>query len=126
EADVERRPVPLDQVLLEMQRLDLGVGDDHLDVGDAVRQLRDRRARVGARLEVAANAWAELLRLADVQDLPALVSEEVDTRLRGKRLELVFEVRHCGSKGSLRPGEEGPGRRGNRGSRPGRRDRRRG
>ena len=38
EADVERRAVALDQVLLEVQRLDLGVGDDHLDVGDALRQ----------------------------------------------------------------------------------------
>ena len=41
--DVERRPVALDQVLLEVERLDLGAGDDHLDVGDARRQLPDLR-----------------------------------------------------------------------------------
>ena len=33
---VERRPVPLDEVLLEVERLDLAAGDDHLDVGDAL------------------------------------------------------------------------------------------
>jgi hypothetical protein len=49
-------PVALDQVLLEVERLDLCVGDDHLDVGDALRELRDRRAPAGARLEVAAHA----------------------------------------------------------------------
>ena len=43
---VERRPVPLDEVLLEVQRLDLAAGHDHLDVGDALGQLPDlRRAR---------------------------------------------------------------------------------
>ena len=46
--DVERRPVALDEVLLEVQRLDLGAGDDHLDVGDARDELRDR-ARLSPR-----------------------------------------------------------------------------
>ena len=36
---VERRPVALDEVLLEVQRLDLGAGDDRLDLVDALRQL---------------------------------------------------------------------------------------
>ena len=44
--DVERRPVALDEVLLEVQRLDLVAGDDHLDVGDALGQLRLDRARL--------------------------------------------------------------------------------
>jgi hypothetical protein len=39
-----RRTVPLDEVLLQVQRLDLGVGDDHLDVRDAVGEPLDRRA----------------------------------------------------------------------------------
>ncbi len=38
EADVERRPVALDQVLLEVERLHLGRGDDHLDLLDALDQ----------------------------------------------------------------------------------------
>ena len=48
ETDVERRPVALDEVLLEVERLDLGAGDDHLEVGDAADEARDRRARVAA------------------------------------------------------------------------------
>src|SRR5439155_24847749 len=32
--DVERRPVPLDEILLEVERLDLVLGDDDLDVLD--------------------------------------------------------------------------------------------
>ena len=43
QAHVERRPVPLHEVLLEVERLDLGARDDHLDVVDALRQLRHRR-----------------------------------------------------------------------------------
>ena len=35
--DVERRPVALDEVLLEVERLDLGVGHDHLEVGRPAR-----------------------------------------------------------------------------------------
>ena len=38
---VERRPVALDEVLLEVERLDLGAGDDRLDVGDPVDELVD-------------------------------------------------------------------------------------
>ena len=34
---VERRPVPLDEVLLQVERLDLVLGDDHVDVRDPLR-----------------------------------------------------------------------------------------
>src|SRR2546422_10477530 len=37
QADVERRAVALDEILLEVQGLDLGVGDDHLDIGNPLR-----------------------------------------------------------------------------------------
>ena len=48
QAHVERRPVALDEVLLEVERLDLGAGDDHLDVRDPARQvLRSARGRPG-------------------------------------------------------------------------------
>ena len=40
---VERRPVALDEVLLEVQRLDLGRGHDHLEVGDARRRAAGSR-----------------------------------------------------------------------------------
>jgi hypothetical protein len=90
-ADVERRPVALDEVLLEVEGLDLGVRDDHLDVGDAPRQLRHRRARVGGRLEVAPDAGTKRLRLPDVQHVAPFVPEQVDAGLRRERLQLVLE-----------------------------------
>ena len=39
EPDVERRTMPLDEVLLEVERLGLGARHDHLHVGDAVHEL---------------------------------------------------------------------------------------
>src|SRR5207245_1582443 len=66
--DVERRPVPLDEVLLEVERLDLAARHDDLDVLHARRQLRDLRAPVARSLEVRAHARAQRLRLADVED----------------------------------------------------------
>ena len=41
---VERRPVALDEVLLEMQRLDLGAGDDRLDRRPSARRAGRSRA----------------------------------------------------------------------------------
>jgi hypothetical protein len=38
QADVERRAVPLDEVLLDVEGLRLVAGDDHLDVGDHAGQ----------------------------------------------------------------------------------------
>src|SRR5205085_8363810 len=89
---VEGRPVPLDEVLLEVERLHLGARDDHLDVGDAIRQLADRGARVAALLEVAADARPQRLGLADVEHLPALVAEEVDARRGRERSQLLFDT----------------------------------
>ena len=94
QADVERRAVALDQVLLQVQRLDLGVRDDHLDVGDPLGQALDRRARVRRGLEVRAHARPQRLGLADVEHLAALVAEEVDARLRREPFQLLFDM--CG------------------------------
>ena len=79
EADVERRPVALDEVLLEVERLGLGARDDDLDVVDALDEAGRADPRVAA-LEVAAHPRAERLRLPDVQDLARLVAKEVDAR----------------------------------------------
>ena len=51
EPDVERRTMPLDEVLLQVERLRLGPRDDHLDVGDALGELgraRSVRRRAGS------------------------------------------------------------------------------
>jgi hypothetical protein len=92
EPDVERRPVALDEVLLEVERLGLRPGDDHLQVGHAGRQLGDLSACIRRPLEVRADARTQRLRLPDVQHFPALVTEEVDARLRRQALELLFHT----------------------------------
>jgi hypothetical protein len=91
EADVERWSMSLDEVLLEMEGLDLVLGDDHLHVLDPLRQLPDRRAAVEALLEVGAHAGPQRFRLPHVENLAALVTEEVDPRLRGQRFQLGLE-----------------------------------
>ena len=96
EPDVERRPVALDQVLLEVERLDLGRGHDHLEVGDPPDEVRDRGASVPAPgLEVRAHARPQRLRLAHVEHVALLVAEEIDTRLRGQALQFRLELGHA-------------------------------
>src|SRR5262249_42050339 len=83
QADVERGPVALDEVLLEVERLDLGASDDRLDVGAAVDELVDAEPGVAAPgLEVLEHARTEGLRLADVEDVCPRGAEDVDARLR--------------------------------------------
>src|SRR5204862_7489007 len=95
EADVERRPVALDEVLLEVQSLHLVLGDDHLDVLDALGKLPDSGSGVEALLEVRAHARPERLGLSDVQHVALLVAEEIDARLRRQRPQPVLEpLRH--------------------------------
>jgi hypothetical protein len=93
--DVERRPVALDEVLLEVERLDLGARHDHLQVGDPADEVRDRGPRVAAsRLEVGADTRPQRLRLAHVEDVCLLVAKEVDARLGRQALQLGFDLRH--------------------------------
>ncbi len=91
EPDVERRPVTLDEVLLEVQRLGLALGDHDLDAGDALDEPVDPGPLVAARVEVAANPRPERLRLAHVEDVVPCVAKQIDTRPRGKRVELLPE-----------------------------------
>ena len=92
-ADVERWPVPFDEVLLEVERLHLVLGHDHLDVVHPFRELLDRGSRVVARLEVRPHPRPQRLRLSDVEDVPFPVAEQVDARLRRERLQLLLEPR---------------------------------
>jgi hypothetical protein len=91
EADVERRPVPLDEVLLEVVGLDLGLRDDHLDPLDALDQPVEPEPGVPA-AEVRPHARAERLRLADVEHVVLRVAEEVDARLRREPLQLLLDA----------------------------------
>ena len=67
-------------------------GDDHLDVFDPLDELRRAQAPVAAGAEVAAHARAQRLRLADVEQLAAVVAEEVDAGLRRQGSELRAEL----------------------------------
>ena len=79
----------LDEVLLEVQRLGLALGDDHLDPVDPLDQLLDPGAHVAAPVEVAAHAGPERLRLADVEDVVAVAAKEIDARARRQPAELA-------------------------------------
>ena len=74
---VERRPVPLDEVLLEVQRFRFALRDDHLDPAHALHHAVDTESLVAA-VEVAAHAGAQGLGLADVEDIVRLAAEEID------------------------------------------------
>ena len=68
QADVEARLVVLDELVLGQQRLGLGGDEQEVDLVDAVDHL-DRAARSPPIGEVAGDALADRLRLADVDDL---------------------------------------------------------
>ena len=75
--DVVLRRALLDEVVLERERLDDRVGDDHLEAGDLVEQRVGLRMQ-SARAEIAAHAVAQRPRLADV-DRVALPRSRTDT-----------------------------------------------
>ena len=110
EPDVERRPVPLHEVLLEVERLDLVLRHDHLDVGHALGQLADRGTRVVAGLEVRPDPGPKRLRLPDVEHVALLVSEEIDARLGRERLQLLLDgLRgHAGQSSRVRRDDGSP------------------
>ena len=95
QADVEARPVALDEALLGEQRLGLGRGDEGLDAVDARGQ-----ARLAAGREVRGDALADRARLADVEQLA------VGARRRGRRRGRRAARGSCSfirTQGRLRP-----------------------
>ena len=92
QADVVARLVLLDQVVLEEERL-LLVGDEQgVEVGDPLAQEGQVEAAVVGGGEVAADAGAQALGLADVEDCAAVVLEEVDAGVVGEACELLGEI----------------------------------
>ena len=91
--DVERRTMALDEVLLEVERLDLGLRDDGLDRLDPVGHLADPLPCVARPfLEIGTNTWSQRLRLPDVQDCPSGVPKQVDARLLRDPFELILDA----------------------------------
>src|SRR5690606_20682969 len=78
QADVVAGTVLLDEVGFQDEGLDLGAGDDVVDVRDVGRHHADFGRQAGGRLEVAAHAVSQGNRLADVDHLAGGVLHEVD------------------------------------------------
>ena len=91
QAHVERRPVALDQLLLEQQRLARAGDDDRLDRGRAGDQLLALAIAADAR-EVRGHALAQRGRLADVEHRPLGASPDVDAGRIGQRPRLVAQI----------------------------------
>jgi len=81
--DVVARCLFLDQRRFQQQRLILGVGQGDFDALDLPHHAFDARIAAGAQ-EIAADALAQIARLADVEQLVAGVVHAVDARLRGQ------------------------------------------
>ena len=94
--DVVARRALLDQVVLERERLDHRVGDDHFEAHRFIQQRVVARAHpVGA--EVRARPIAQGPGLADIQRLAFCVVVEVDARLLRQPGDLLFEILDCHS-----------------------------
>ena len=85
QADVEARPVALDEALLGEQRLGLVGGDEDVD---AVDPRGEPRLAAG---EVRGDAFADRACLADVEQLVVVLVEEIDA---GRIGQLATLLRH--------------------------------
>ena len=100
---VFRRPL-FDQIVLERERFDDGVGDDDLEPRDLVEQRVG--LRVGAvRAEVIAHPVAQGAGLADVNGVAVRVEIEIHPWLFGQAGDLFPELvdGHTGGRSELRP-----------------------
>ena len=95
EVGVEERGVLVDEVLLQHERLVLVLHHDVVVAVDLVDQKRDLCALVLV-VHVLAHASAQLLRLADVDDLAGLVLPQVHARQRGHAVELALDALELG------------------------------
>ena len=103
EVGVEEGGVLVDEVLLEHERLVLVLHHEVVEGVDLVDQQRDLRTLVLV-VHVLAHAGAQLLGLADVDDLAGLVLPEVHARQRGHAVELALDALELGP---LRLGRSG-------------------
>jgi hypothetical protein len=90
QADVVRRPVLLDEVLLGEQRLGFVCGRDEVDRFDLAQELVGRTRRL-ARV-VGGDPLADRLRLPDVERAAAGVLEQVDAGRIRQRAALLDQV----------------------------------
>ena len=100
--DVERRPVPLDHVAFEQQRLDVARRGDHLErPGERHHALQAGAQRGG--LGIGRDPLAQRLGLADVEHLALGIEHAVDAgRIRQAR-RLLLQERCAGQLGARGP-----------------------
>ena len=87
-ADVVAGPVLLDQVVLELEGLDLGLDEHPLQRGRGLDHGRGAGVQVPHRLEVAGGPLAQRDRLADIDHPPVPVAEQVHAGMVGNGLRL--------------------------------------
>ncbi len=88
QADVVARPVLLDEVALENQRLDLARRHDEFEVRDFRDHRADFRRVIALALEILPHAVLEHDGLADIDDLARRVLHDVDAGIVGQELQL--------------------------------------
>ena len=96
EVGVEEGGVLVDEVLLKHERLVLVLHHEVVEGVDLVDQQRDLRTLVLV-VHVLAHAGAQLLGLADVDDLARLVLPQVHARQRGHAVELALDALELGA-----------------------------
>src|SRR5207344_1863941 len=105
------------EILLEVKGLNLVLGDDHLDVGNPLRQLPNRSPAVRALLKVRPNPRPQGLGFAHVKHIPTAIAKQVNPRPSGQGLQLILKPRrhfsslapstHHKTKPEAKPGEAG-------------------
>ena len=101
EPDVERRPMPLDQVLLEVERLAGRLREDDLDALHPLDHPVEPESRVAA-AEIRPDAGPERRRLPYVENTVLRIAKEVHARFRREALELRFDAVSAGVAGGRR------------------------
>ena len=104
---VEGRPVALDQLVFEQQRILDARGHDHVDVLDAPHQQRDVRTAI-ATAQIGPDARAQILGLAHVEHAPGGGLEQVHAGPVGERLGPLREL-HLSRPAAARPRAPGSG-----------------
>ena len=99
--DVEPRMALLDEVVFQSQRLVLVGHQDVVQIDGLAHQRAGLCIGLRGLQQVGAHARAQVLRLADVDDLALGVLVEVDTGLRGKRADFLVEVHKAASSRQL-------------------------
>ncbi len=94
EQHIETRLVLLDQVRLEDKSFDLVIDDDELEIGDGLYQATRLRVLISAGLKILPNTIAQILCLADIQDLSNGIFMQVDPGCNGHGLEFFAKVDH--------------------------------